>query len=100
MLALSIVAFAIEILFLVITNVLTQVNGAVSPGFAWFVIIVYIICTILAVVALVRNILMIRDPYERGKAITGTVFSGIALFIGAIFVITTFVTVIALLGNA
>jgi hypothetical protein len=100
MLVLSIVAFAIEILFLVITSALTQVNGAVSPGYAWFVIFVYIVCTILAVVALVRSILMIRDPYERGKAITGTVFSGIALFIGAIFIITTFVTVIALLGKA
>ena len=100
MLVLPIILFATEIVFIAITNALTQTNGALSQSYSWLVIFVFLICTILAIAALIKNIKDIKYSTSRGKAITGTVFSGIALLMGAIFLITVLVTVVALLGQA
>ena len=86
----AIIAVGIELTLILITRVVPM-----NAAFAWFVIIMFLLCTIASIITLVTNIQGIRNSWERGKYITGTVFSGIGILFGTIFFISFFA---ALLG--
>ena len=78
---LAILAFAFEMLIVVLT-----LGGGMTMGLAQFAIGVYIVCPIIALITLISNIDGIRHSYfGKGKYITGLVFSCITLFYGLTF---------------
>ena len=100
MMVLAIIAFAIETVFLIVVNTLTQMGSQLSLGFSWFAVFVFVICTLLAILALIGSIKEIRSGWSKAKGIVGTVFAGLALLIGAIFLITFVTALFAALAQS
>ena len=92
MLILAIVSFALEMIFIIATNAMPTM----SEGFAWFVIVMFVLCTVASLVALIGNIRGIKSGESKGKFITGMIFSIVGLSLGLIFCIVCFGTIAAL----
>ena len=93
---LAIVSFAIELIFLAVTNGLSNAK-ALTKEFAIFVIVVYVVCTIASLVCIIYNGKRIKDStVSKGVSVTGLVFSIVGSVIGLIFCITVFATLAAL----
>ena len=99
MLVLAIIAFAIEIIEIFVLGTLGQIEGALTEGGAIFALVLFALCGIAGIVALIGNIRGLQYGYERGKYITGTVFSGISILISAIFIISVIATVAVLINQ-
>jgi hypothetical protein len=87
---LAIVSFAIELLFLIVSNSLINI---MSQGFAIFVIVVFVICTLTSLGCIPYNAINIKRPdISKGVSVTGLVFSIVGAFFGLIFCIVCFAT--------
>ena len=100
MMILAIITFAIEMLILIITNTVSQLNGGqLSGGYSLFVVFVFVMCSLLALLALLSSVKEIRSGYSKAKGVVGTIFASVALLMGAIFLITFTVTLFTLLNH-
>ena len=87
---LAITSFALEIIFLIVSNAML---GMLSQGFAIFVIVVFVLCTLASIICIFYNANNIKKPLiSRGVSVTGLVFSIVGAVLGLIFCITCFGT--------
>lgn len=93
---LAIIAFALEVIFIAVVNGMTTSGVALSEGFAWFVIIVFIFSTVCSICTLVKNAKGMKNPVGKAKSVVGFVFSIVALVIGSIFLISCFATMLSI----
>ena len=79
---LAIVSFALEMIFLISTNAM---SGTMSRGFAIFVIVVFVLCTITSLGCIFYNASHIKNSYvSKGVSVTGLVFSIVGAVLGLI----------------
>ena len=83
----AILAVILEIVFALSANAM---SGRMSEGFAWFVVVMYILCTLASFVCLIVNISGISSSRSKAKYVVGLIFSIIGLVLGLIFCITFF----------
>ena len=82
----AILSFAIEMIFMIVINVM---KGSLSRGGALFIIVVFILCTIVSIISIIYNAYRIKEGYiSRGVCVTGLVFSIVGTVIGLIFCIS------------
>ena len=91
---LAIISFALEMIFIVVSNAMA---GTMSQGFAIFVIVVFVLCTIASIGCIFYNASHIKSgAVSKGVSVTGLVFSIVGAVFGLIFCITCFGTMASL----
>ena len=92
---LAIISFAIEIVFLVVTNALSRTDS-LTKEFAIFVIVVFVLCTLISIGCIVYNSIRMKNRnVSKGVSVPGFVFSIVGAALGSIFCITCFATMLA-----
>ena len=91
---LAIVSFVLEIIFIIASNAMVM---GMTQGFAIFVIVIFVLCTITSTVCIFYNSSNIKNGnVSKGVAVTGLVFSIVGAALGLIFCIACFGTIAAL----
>ena len=90
---LAIVSFALEMIFIIVSN---SMVGRMSQGFAIFVIVMFVLCTLVSIGCIFYNASNIKTRTSKGASVTGLVFSIVGSVLGLIFCITCFGTMLSL----
>lgn len=92
---LAIVSFVVQMILLISTEAIGVSGKQIKPSFAWFVLISFIICTIISIGCIFYNSTKIRNYDQRGKHVAGLVFSIVGTAMGAIFLVSFMVGFLA-----
>ena len=91
---LAIISFALEVIFIVASNAMI---GTMSQGFAIFVIIVFVFCTLASIGCIFYTSSHLKNgAVSKRICVTGLVFSIVGAVLGLIFFITCFGTMASL----
>lgn len=91
---LAIVSFALEMIFIIVANAMSR---GMSQGFAIFIIVIFVLCTLVSIGCIFYNAARIKDYIvPKGVSVTGLVFSIVGAALGLIFCITCFATMASL----
>ena len=82
---LAIIATGLELLILAITNVMP---GGISYEFAIFMIVLFVLCTIVSIVCIPYNALKLNISFAKAPSVVGLIFAIHGTAIGMIFLIT------------
>ena len=85
----GILCFAFEIILIATT---TGLGNNLTEGYAWFVIISFILCTVISFLFIFVNASLMKGSISKGRNVTGLVFSIVSFVLGMIFCIVCFVT--------